>query len=256
MKILIANKEQQPDPFFVGLYNAFVRMGFQVAIWNKNQIPAFDVFNKLEPDLLVDSYNAIDRATVKCIVKRPKMKVIVRLDNNRPAIGEYADKFRAVYITSCELPCENSHLVRYAVDDVYFSSIPNSMFDSDNSAVYVGNFAEWKLKKLQDYIMPVDNQKKFRIFGSSLWSGIPQYCGVVSNPTVRELYNRTLECLDFVDEGQNYIGERCFHILGCGNYPKTDNPYFSDFYKKECRTKGMERQTYLARATQILELVN
>jgi len=47
----------------------------QVSVWDIHNVPAFDAFDRFEPDIFLgQSYN-MDRAVYQCIKERPHLKV-------------------------------------------------------------------------------------------------------------------------------------------------------------------------------------
>lgn len=79
MKILICNDGRHAHYYQrMAWANAFKACGAQVALWEKDAVPAFDVFDDFEPDIFMgQSYN-LDEATIKCIMERPHLKVGLR----------------------------------------------------------------------------------------------------------------------------------------------------------------------------------
>ena len=79
MKILISNDGTHAHFFQrMSWLNAFKSCGFTVGMWDCKNVPAFDVFDKFEPDIFLgQSYN-LDEALIKCIYERPHLKVGLR----------------------------------------------------------------------------------------------------------------------------------------------------------------------------------
>jgi len=79
MKILISNDGTHAHYFQrIAWANVFNALGIETAIWDCKNVPAFDAFDKFEPDIFLgQSYN-LDAATIKCIYERPHLKVGLR----------------------------------------------------------------------------------------------------------------------------------------------------------------------------------
>jgi hypothetical protein len=52
--------------------------GHEVIWWNPQEVSTFDIFNQIEPDLFLGTTYNLDRATIKNIVKRPNLRVVLR----------------------------------------------------------------------------------------------------------------------------------------------------------------------------------
>lgn len=249
--VLMTQTNQEIDPFLVGLYNAMVRMGFKVGIWDKNEKSAFDVFSETVPDLLIDRIDGLNRATYKNIQKYPNMKVVLRLDNNEPWQARRNEFYkelqeRIVSISACEESNDCASLVRFAIDDIhYFQGPPEPMFESEY--VYIGRFADWKVRHLA-YLGLLDFSKQLKVFGATVWN-LPHYLGTVDPVTARRIYNSAKYSLDIVDEKQNYIGERIYQIAACGSQLIGNSKWFQKV------SISSDNDKYINRATQILELI-
>ena len=79
MNILIANDSAGAHIFDrIAWVKVFQACGHNCVLWQIRERPAFDVFNEVNPDIFVGQLHALDRATVKCIMNRPQMKVILK----------------------------------------------------------------------------------------------------------------------------------------------------------------------------------
>ena len=79
MKILISNDGPHAHYYIrMSWAKVFSAMGHQVEIWQKDQKPAFDIFDEFEPDLFMGQTYNLDDALFKCIKQRPHMKVVMR----------------------------------------------------------------------------------------------------------------------------------------------------------------------------------
>lgn len=79
MKILISNDGPHAHYYIrMSWAKVFSAMGHQVEIWQKDEKPAFDIFDEFEPDLFMGQTYNLDEAVFKCIKQRPHMKVVMR----------------------------------------------------------------------------------------------------------------------------------------------------------------------------------
>ena len=67
----------------MGWMSALQEMGYDSQIWPEGT-PAFDIFDIIEPDVFVGTTYDLDRATIKCILERPNMKVALKSNNWGP----------------------------------------------------------------------------------------------------------------------------------------------------------------------------
>ena len=62
----------------MGWARVFNAMGHDVGIWDANEVPVFDAFDEMEPDIFLGQTYNLDRALFKCIKERPHLKVVMR----------------------------------------------------------------------------------------------------------------------------------------------------------------------------------
>ena len=90
MKILISNDGMHAHYFQrISWSNAFRAVGLEPVIWDVKSVPAFDAFDKVNPDIFLGQAYNLDAATVKCIYERPHMKVGLRA-------GDWGDQSQEV----------------------------------------------------------------------------------------------------------------------------------------------------------------
>ena len=102
MKILSTRYSNAPYYIISGWKDVFERLGHEWLWWphsgsswlgtDKENRPAFDVFDEFEPDIFIGDTN-IDRATAKCIAKRPNMKVVLK-GRNWGSSDEQIEKYK------------------------------------------------------------------------------------------------------------------------------------------------------------------
>ena len=101
---------------------------------------------------------------------------------------------------------------------VYYPDYPDEKLECDIS--FVGGYWSYKGQNLSKYIFPLTNpvgKYKMKVFGTG-W-GIPQYCGVTDDDTVRKLFNSSKICPNISEPHANKFGfevnERVFKISAC-----------------------------------------
>lgn len=77
MKVLCLYSHCGPSFVRNGWRRVFEALGHKWAWWNPQEKSAFDAFSENEPDLFIGTTYDTDRAVVKCIARRPQMRVIM-----------------------------------------------------------------------------------------------------------------------------------------------------------------------------------
>ena len=62
--------------------------GNQISLWDSDSTPTFDAFDVSNPDVFVGTTYDLDSSTVKCILERPEMKVVLKANNWGPIDSE------------------------------------------------------------------------------------------------------------------------------------------------------------------------
>ena len=75
LKILCNHTPSAPHFIRSGWGRVFTALGHQFRFWNPEQQGAFDAFDSFNPDIYLGTTYELSRAVVKCIRKRPEMKV-------------------------------------------------------------------------------------------------------------------------------------------------------------------------------------
>lgn len=260
MRILIANDGLHAHYYQrVALGNGLQALGMDVAMWDRStsNAPAFDVFHSFEPDLFLgQSYN-LDPATIKCIKNRPHLKVGLRVGdfkNDNPhilSIGqkekrnlfELQDatgqiKFVHIHYTPEGVEQTHSEYNQYGLKPVSLmmcadvQSYYHSQYDPTLSCDigFVGGLWDYKAQVIKPYLFPLLNDYemyKIKIFGNQPWYGVSQYCGLISDEKVKDLFASAKVCPNLSEPHAQQFGfdvnERIFKILCAGGFCVTDN---------------------------------
>lgn len=243
--------------------NAFALCSCEVYVWDIKKVSAFDAFDAFEPDIFMgQSYN-LDEATIQCIKERPAMKVALRAGDWGDH-GKIVDssKFNIMFSTKQEI--ENLKRLKdetgqpefvhihYHPEAVqwthnYFESIgikPVSLMMCADTTVYsggtfdpalecdlgfVGGYWPYKGQVIDEYLTPILASNKYRakIFGNQPWRHINQYCGLISNENVKNLFASAKICPNLSEPHAQEFGfdvnERIFKILYAGGFCISDN---------------------------------
>src|SRR5262245_32511826 len=87
MKVLCLHTPCGPHYVRSGWGKVFAAVGHDFRFWSMEGKSAFDAFAEYEPDLFIGTTYDLDRATIKCIMARPQMRVILFASAN----GELTD---------------------------------------------------------------------------------------------------------------------------------------------------------------------
>ena len=253
MKILIRHEHNASNYIYSGIANAFVTRGDEPAFWYQDQVPAFDVFNTFEPDIFIGQGYNLDRATIKCIKKRPDLKVLLKVGcwgevcndvdtDEYPILMHTQEEVEKVEQISSSIPKQNIALFNYvhpnrkdylmgdwqknlantigllpAADPMYyFQEIPQQKLMCDIG--FVGGYWPYKGQNFDKYIIPLCyplGKYNIKIFGNQTWP-VPQYMGLSSDVTTRNLFSSATICPNVSEPHANVFGfeinERIFKL--------------------------------------------
>lgn len=217
-------------------HHAFEGTDHQSVFWTGDD--AFDLFNSFEPDIYFGHTWRLTRAIVKCLIKRPHIKVILRA----PHYGDY-DVDRAAYpiqfatpeeieltqivrdncpnlLLTCQYPNEfvqQSHThnhwdkmgakcvgVLLGVDTTdYFPEELDDNYKRD--IVMVGGAWQYKLQTMGPYLYQFAYPSKFScVFAGDGWGG-PNAVGRVSEQAARKLYSNSIVCPNVHEPHSSFI---------------------------------------------------
>lgn len=264
MKILIANDGKHAHYYQrMAWAKAFEAMGIQAAFWNIQNTPAFDVFDRFEPDVFLgQSYN-LDKATVKCIYERPHLKVGLRAGDWGYQTDDIdRSKFNILTCTQKEIDLLKKmkdetgqpefvhiHYTKEAIVQTHnrFAAIgikPISLMMCADITAYsdakfddslecdigfVGGFWPYKGQVIKPYLFPLLNpvgKYRTKIFGNQPWQ-VNQYCGMIADHRVKDLFVSAKICPNLSEPHAQEFGfdvnERIFKILYAGGFCISDN---------------------------------
>ena len=246
----------------MGWISALREMGHDTQIWDSG-IPAFDAFDISEPDVFVGTTYDLDRSTVKCILERPSMKVVLKSNNWGP-IDEKIDLDKFPIGTSTEDERKNVlELIEKAGNRVVLFNWyhPNRMEETmgfwGDAGVptiglqpaadtlkykedcpkeelkcdlgFVGGYWGYKGQNITKYLIPLCEpvgKYNIKIFGGSKWS-VPQYMGYISEKTENSLFSSAKICPNISEPHANEFGfevnERVFKVSACKAFCISDS---------------------------------
>lgn len=257
MTILIANDGYHAHYFErKSWYNALTSAGIQCAFYNCKENDAFDVFDRINPSIFIGQLYNLDKATVKCIQERPHLKVGLRA-------GHYSRNERLMtnphMLTTCQNEIEVLESIQESVSFVYchylqhdmeethekfremgvkilgvpmaadINTYLNGQFDSrlDCDIAFVGGYWPYKGQVIDQYLTPIVNYYKVKIFGNQPWPHVNQYCGMLQEEHVKNLFASAKVCPNLSEPHAHEFGfdinERAFKVLAAGGICVMDN---------------------------------
>lgn len=272
MRILIANDGMGAHYFErMGWYNAFRNSGIEVHMYECKRVPAFDIFDRVEPDIFIGQLYNIDTATIKCLKERPHLKYALRsgefnrdekpaeilytnhaelnlledlVSINRPAfiythyLQEHIEKTHELFSSLFDLKLVGIPLC--ADIDTYYQGSYNKSLSCDIG--FVGGYWPYKGISIDKYLGPFISDEcdlKVKIFGNQPWSNTNKYCGLIKTELVKDLFVSSKICPNINEpHAHSYDGElneRCFKILSSGGFCISD----SSAAAKKIFTKGV-----------------
>lgn len=264
MKILISNDGRHAHYYQrMAWANAFMACGLDVAVWDINTTPVFDVFDKFEPDIFMGQAYNLDSATIKCIKERPHLKVGLRagdwgdqtpeIDHNRFNILTCGTKERTmleelknqtgqpefihIHYTPEATPVTHNHFESIGIKPISLmmcadtSAYGDAEFASELECDigFVGGFWPYKGQVIEPYLFPLLHplgKYHTKIFGNQPWK-VNQYCGMINDNKVKDLFVSAKICPNLSEpHAQEYgfdVNERIFKILYAGGFCISDN---------------------------------
>ena len=250
--------------------------GNQVSIWEINRTPAFDAFDRFEPDIFLgQSYN-IDRAVYQCIKERPHLKVGLRAGD----WGDFskkvdAQKYNILFAEPLEID-----LLRKLKDETGKPDFVHIHYDEDavkvthnkwedagikvvsimmsadlfdytggvhkeeyaSDIAFVGGYWPYKAQIIDRYLLPLCypmGEYKVKIYGNQRWR-VPQYMGYADNNEVKHILASAKICPNLSEPHAHEFGfdvnERCFKLLSNNCFCISDNV---ESLKKIFENKGI-----------------
>lgn len=324
MKILIKHEGNASHYIYTGLIRAFQAMGHDCVFWS-HDIPAFDIFNAFEPDIFIGQGYRLDRATIKCIKLRPSIKVLLKVGcwgpvcddvdtkkypilmktdeeikdveqvgsaSKKLVLFNYVHENRKDYLMrSWEKEISKTIGILPAAD---MSECTQGAFDDSLKCDigFTGGYWSYKGQNLDKYITPMCypvGKYNIKIFGNQPWP-VPQYMGLASDKTARDLFRSSLVCPNVSEPHANVFGfevnERIFKLAASGAFFISDpiasltediftkdeavvaknpkdfhdlienvikNPELRESHTYACQDTVLKNHTYTHRAKQIIE---
>ena len=327
MKILIKHEKNASNYIYTGLARAFNSLGHECLFW-QDGYAAFDVFDAFEPDIFIGQGYNLDRATIKCIRLRPEMKVLLKVgcwgqvcqdvdtekypilnatDEEMKSVGQVAASLSAIknlVLFNYVHPNRKDYLMGAWEETVAktIGLLPAADMTECEAGVFdpsleceigfAGGYWPYKGENLDKYIVPLCypvGKHKVKIFGNQAWP-VPQYMGMASDKTVRNLFKSALICPNVSEPHANVFGfevnERVFKLAASGAFFISDpiasltediftkdeavvaenpkdfhdlvqdvikNPEARESHIYACQDTVLKNHTYTHRAKQILE---
>lgn len=259
MKILIANDGMHAHYHErLSWTNAFNHLpDVQCVMYDVLHSKAFDVFDSFEPDVYIGQLYNINRATHKCIMERPFMKVALRAGeyNKGPANPHI------LRVTDKELEVLDSLMSRQKPDLIYSHYLQKDMAHTHGRFIdmgikvqgvpmsadlhtygrakfrpelqcdigFVGGYWPYKGQVIDKYLTPLcyDNKYAIKIFGNQPWRHVNQYCGMLNDANVADLFLSAGICPNLSEPHAQELGvdvnERAFKVLAAGGFCIMDN---------------------------------
>ncbi len=257
MKVLISNDGPCANYYIrAGWMNALNAAGLTARMWDIHTVPAFDAFTSFEPDVFIGQTYNIDRAQMKCIKARPRMKVVCTASNwgagdkdidpvKYPILFATDEEKKRIELLKKETGKPDFVFIHYDSSDIErtmgrwkdIGVIPMSLLSGADLISYygstvveslkadVGIVSGWwpyKGKNLNKYILPLCEplgKFKVKIFGNQKWP-VGQFCGFLKESTVKDLFRSVMVCPNAYEPHSIDLGfditERVFKVAAAG----------------------------------------
>tara|TARA_Y100001973_G_C5206132_1_gene341651 strand:- start:1403 stop:2326 length:924 start_codon:yes stop_codon:yes gene_type:complete len=234
-----------------------LKAGHECIFWNSDTTPAFDMFDTFQPDLFIGQGYNLDRATIKCIKLRPEIKVLLKVgcwgpvcqdvdtekypilmntDEEIRKVEQVSDTVKDLVLFNYVHPNRKDYLMG-SWEDVVAKTIgllpaadmtecESGIFDPslECEIAFTGGYWPYKGQNLDKYIIPLCfpvGKHNVKIFGNQPWP-VPQYMGLASDKTVRNLFKSALICPNVSEPHANVFGfevnERVFKLAASGAF--------------------------------------
>lgn len=254
MKILISNDGMHAHYHerlsWVNAFNSIP--GIEAVMYNVKQVPAFYIFDKYEPDVYIGQLYNLDSATIKCLNLRPHIKTILRAGewNNEPQDNhilytneEELDKlskidieFIHIHYRQEDIEKTHSNFINkgYKVigipmsADLHTYAIGGRRKEFECDMAFVGGYWPYKGEIIDKYFTPLCFGYKYhiKIFGNQPWPHINQYCGLINDKYVGDLFRSAKICPNLSEPHSHTKGidvnERAFKVLAAGGFVISD----------------------------------
>ena len=265
MKILISSDGLHAHYYQrLAWLRAFRSVGIDAIFWDCKNTPAFDAFDKFEPDMFLGQLYNLNESLMKCIYERPHLKVGLRA-GDWGSHGEEVDrtKFNILFSSPQDMDLLKKlkeetgkpDFVHIHYDDEAISrthdgfdslGIPqiSLMMCADVEGYvnaqekeqlkcdlgFVGGYWPYKAQVIDRYLLPLCHpvgKYNIKIFGNQPWNCANQYCGLIGDEEVKNLFKSAKICPNLSEpHAQEYgfdINERIFKVLCAGGFCISDS---------------------------------
>jgi hypothetical protein len=260
MKILISNENHNAHYYErMAWANAFNASGIESVVYNCKTLNAFDVFDKFNPDIYIGQIYNLDEATLKCIAERPHLRVALRAGEYRnekvpeqvlsttgydlKVLDELMKRHgrpEFIYTHYFQDDIESTHYLfkdRYDINlvgvplsaDVTIYKNAQEKDELKCDIGFVGGYWKYKAEVIDLYLTPLleNFNYKAKIFGNRLWHHVNQYCGMIEDEDVKNLFVSSKICPNLSEpHSQQYgidVNERIFKVLAVSGFCIMDN---------------------------------
>lgn len=253
MKILCQNFSNALYHIALGWKNVFESIGCQW-VWWQNGTPAFDAFDKVQPDMFIGSTYDLDRATIKCLLERQGKIHVVLKGNNYTSDNDAMEEqknYPIGIVNEHEMEMVNDLLdVKPTVFNFYHKNRLQGTMDgweevgcrildmqpaADTFTYYpvesvrelqcdigfVGGYWGYKGQNFNKYLLPLlypVGRYNVKIFGNQAWP-VVQYMGMANDRVCNALFSSALVCPNVSEPHANTLGfevnERVFKLAAC-----------------------------------------
>lgn len=252
MKVLCKKFDCALYFIITGWKNVFEHLGYEWKWWNPAEKCAFDIFNEYEPNIYIGTTYNIDRAEIKCIIARPNMKVVFKVNNWGSTDNEIDRKIYPIGIADqpekdliCDLrqkcgkpdflfnfyhPSQMDQIMgdwdkngvstisMQQAADIY-TYLPHTQFNKSLQCdiAFIGGYWSFKSSGIDPYLRPITypvGKYNIKLFGNSIWP-YPQYCGTIPIEREKELYQSAIICPNFFEPHAIFfpeLNERVFQL--------------------------------------------
>lgn len=247
-------------------------IGFNVILWDKNQISTFDIFNQFKDiSLFICNTASVDRAVIKCINNHPETKIALfasawgsnvdSLDRKeypidyvteqeKRNIQEIQKRINCVFIHITEKGLEGSlggwkselglpimGLLNGADLFSYYKATPSYKYFCDVG--FVGGYWEYKAKTLDKYMVRLCREQwqniDIKIFGMG-W-GVNNYLGSLADGEDAKLFASAKICPNISEKHSYKIQDLIERIYKCpcaGGFLICDNVDLTETNLTDC----------------------
>jgi spore maturation protein CgeB len=265
MKILISSDGMHAHYYQrLAWLKAFRSCGFEASFWDCKNTSAFDAFDRFEPDVFLGQLYNLDDSLIKCIYERPHLKVglragdwgehnkkidpfkfnilstshkeidiikklkdetgkpdFVHIHYDSEAMEETHDRFSSIGVNTLSL------MMCADIEEYLFSSHDESL---ECDIGFVGGYWPYKGQIIDKYLLPLCHpvgKYNIKIFGNQPWHGVNQYCGMLADSKVANLFKSSAICPNLSEPHAHEYGfdvnERVFKVLCAGGFCISDN---------------------------------